>query len=209
MLRSRMRWLPALAAWIGLAILSACSGQAAQWHGSPYAHPKPAPGFDLRATDGRPIGLTDFAGAPLLLYFGYTSCPDFCPTTLADLSWVFGELGDQDRRANVLFVTVDPERDTDERLASYLGRFHSDFVGARALDNAALQEMLDSYAAYAQQDPVEAHEHAEDPVQPITFTHSARVFLIDGAGRMVTSYPFGTPREEILSDLRVAIGSSG
>jgi protein SCO1/2 len=209
MARSRARWLAPFAAWIALALLSACARQAAAWHGSPYSPPQPSPEFSLRASDGHPVALADFAGSPLLLYFGYTSCPDFCPTTLADLSWVFGELGDQAHRARVLFVTVDPDRDTDERLASYLGKFHPEFIGARAQDDAALQALLDSFAAYAQQDPVEAHDHGGGSGQPITFTHSARVFLIDAAGQMVTNYAFGTPREEILSDLRVAIGSSG
>ncbi len=198
-----------LAVLLTLSLVAACASPAPSWHGTPYDPVREAPDFSLLGMDGGEVQLVDFSGGPLLLYFGYTSCPDFCPTTLADLSWVFSELGDSAGEARVLFVTVDLERDTDERLASYLGKFNPEFIGARPQDPASLQALLGAYAAYAQQDPPSTHSHA-DPAEPtLTFTHSARVFLIDGAGQLITNYAFATPREEILADVQRALKGDG
>lgn len=198
-----------LSAWLALAMLSACASPAPGWHGTTYDPLRPAPDFNLHTMNGGEIQLASFSGKPLLLYFGYTSCPDYCPTTLADLRWVMEGLGPTAGDAGVLFVTVDLERDTDERLTRYLAKFHPAFLGARPQDAAALQAMLDAYDAYGQQDPPAAHSHGDPAEAPITFTHSARVFLIDQDGRLVTNYAFATAREEILADLQRAIQGDG
>ena len=197
----------AFAALLMLSLLAACAAPAPAWHGTPYDPPRQAPDFNLRGMDGGAVQLADFSDKPLLLCFGYTSCPDFCPTTLADLSWVFSELGESADDAQVLFVTVDLEHDTDERLTGYLGRFNPAFVGARPLDQASLQPLLEAYAAYAQEDAAATHSHGDAAEPPVTFTHSARVFLIDGDSRLITHYAFATPREEILADLQLAMES--
>jgi protein SCO1/2 len=199
-------------------LMAACAAPAPAWHGTPYDPPRQAPDFNLQAMDGGTVQLSDFSHKPLLLYFGYTSCPDFCPTTLADLSWVFAELGEAADEARVVFVTVDLERDTPDRLARYLDQFNPEFLGARAKDDAQLQSILGDFDAYAQADEspgqaeeqtASSHGHEGQTEQAVTFTHSARVFLIDGEGRLITNYPFATPREEILADVQRAIEQGG
>lgn len=214
--RSISHWV--LAATLMVGLLAACAAAAPAWHGTPYDPPRQAPDFSLHAMDGGTIQLSDFSDKPLLLYFGYTSCPDFCPATLADLSWVFAELGEAADEAQVVFVTVDLARDTPDRLALYLEKFNPEFVGARAKDDAQLQSILGDFDAYAQggespgqpeEQAASSHGHEEQTEQAVTITHSARVFLIDGEGRLITNYPFATPREEILADLQLAIESGG
>ena len=90
---------------------------------------QPAEDFTLQGSNGRPVTLSEFRGKPVLLYFGYTTCPDVCPTTLADLRMAMQELGSAKDKVQVLFVTVDPERDTAERLATYLQFFDPSFIG--------------------------------------------------------------------------------
>ncbi len=195
--------LPRRMALVVAAILIAsCAARPAGWHGTPYDPPRPAPTFALDGTEGRQVKLADFAGKPLLLYFGYTSCPDFCPATMADLSWVFDQLGKTSANARVLFVTVDPVRDTDARLKSYLGQFNPTFLGARASDAVSLEAILADYGAYAAEDPPHTDNHEGQPAESVTFTHSARVFLIDADGSLITNYSFGTPREDLLADLQ-------
>jgi len=88
-------------------------------------------GRDLRLTDhnGRPTRLADFEGKVVMLFFGFTHCPDVCPTTLSDMAQVVGRLGKDGERVQVLFVTVDPERDTPQVLAKYVTAFHPSFLG--------------------------------------------------------------------------------
>ena len=214
----RSFWLLVVGSWLWIAVLAACAPPAPDWHGSVYEPSRLAPDFEVEGTDGAPLQLADFAGQPLLLYFGYTSCPDFCPTTMADLSWVFSQLGDESDQAKVLFITVDLERDTPDRLTRYLEKFNPGFLGGRPRDGARLQAVVDAFDAYAQKDAPSApsgdeaalpHAHEGQAAEAVTFTHSARVFLIDGEGRLITNYAFATLREEILADVQRAIEQGG
>lgn len=183
--------------------LASCGPAHPPLHGTRYDPPSPAPEFQVSTIDGSRIGLDDLAGSPTLLYFGFTSCPDFCPVVLADLAWVFDQLGPQATDARVLFVTVDPMTDTDERMAAYLLRFNPDFIGARASDDEALQSMLQSFGAYASAAPQPGHDHGGDSTNAIS--HTSRIFLIDAQGNLQTNYEFGTPREHLLADLQTVL----
>jgi|SRR3954470_11433344 protein SCO1/2 len=140
--------------------------------------------FQLTGHDGRELTLGDFHGKVVALYFGYTRCPDVCPTTMAALAQAIELLGDQGPRVQGLFVTVDPRHDSPEVLARYVRLFHADFVGLYG-DRKAI-------ARTAREFKVQAGEH-----------HSIPVFLFDANGRLrVMVHPEATA-ESIAHDLRM------
>ena len=111
--------------------------------GAPLAlQPQPAPDFEARGADGRPFQLSAHRGKVVVLSFGYTSCPDVCPTTLSRLRGMYRQLGARADEVSVVFLTVDPERDSPERLRSYLAAFEPRFEGAW-LEGEALHETLE------------------------------------------------------------------
>ena len=121
--------------------------------------------FHLTGDDGRARELSDFRGKIVALYFGYTRCPDVCPTTMATLAQAVDLLGEEGARVQGLFVTVDPRHDKPEVLARYVRAFHPDFLGLYG-DRRAI-------ARTAHEFKVEVGEH-----------HSIPVFLLDGSGRL-------------------------
>lgn len=139
-------------------------------------------GRDLRLTDhnGRPTRLADFDGKVVMLFFGFTHCPDVCPTTLADMAQVVGRLGKDGERVQVLFVTVDPERDTPQVLAKYVTAFHPGFLGLYG-DPAAT-------AALAKEFKFHHAAHAADPQGNYAVEHGSAVYVYGPAG------PNGRPR---------------
>ncbi len=185
-----------------LALLNtACSGAAAaSWHGSPYPQPQPAPDLPLTDTQGRPFRLADLRGRPVLLFFGYTNCPDVCPPTLKKAADALALLGDQADQVAFVFVTVDPARDNPEAIRTYLDFFNPSFIGLWGPPEA-VESLSQAYrVALLQVDPEDAADETGYLV-----THTSRVFLIDAEGLLVTSYPFETPKEDIAADLRRAL----
>ncbi len=182
---------------VGLLMLAtACARLPAPLHGDPLTPPKPAPVIDLRDTRGRPFHIGDEHGSILLLYFGYTNCPDECPATLANVDWMLDALGDQADRVRLAFVTVDPARDTPQVLRLFLDRFDPRFVGLTGGD----QDLAATRAAYgvvAQAEPGSTE-----------LLHSATLFLIDADGQLRSRYDLSVPRGDILADLRVLLGGS-
>lgn len=193
-------------------LLSACAS-AHQWNGSPYQDPKPAPEVELTTTAGEDFRLADQRGKVVMLFFGYTSCPDICPATTADAARIFETLGQDSEQVEFVFVSVDSPRDDPKTIRAYLDKFHSDFTGLHG-DAEQLDPILAAYGVYAAPDEPVAHDHdhehdhehehdGEDGHDDgYTVTHTSRVFLIDPEGNLVTNYTFGTPREEILADIR-------
>jgi len=157
-------------------------------------------GGELRLTghDGRARTLADFRGKLVVVTFGFTQCPDVCPTTLADLAKVMKQLGAEARNVQVLFVTVDPKRDTQELLQQYVPEFHPDFLGLRG-DAAATTKVTKEFHVYAQERAGRDGNYTMD--------HSAQVFVIDRQGKMRLLFPAGAPPENIASDLRVLLNS--
>lgn len=180
--------------------LGACRPAAPELHGSPLPDPQPAPNFELAATDGAVLRLSDLRGAPVLLFFGYRACPDVCPATLADVRAVFEQLGAAADAVRFVFITVDPARDTPEQLAAHLDRFDTRFIGLSGSEQA-LRAVWEDYGVAVIPEP-------PDSGGAQWITHTARLFLIDGQGRLVTTYPFGTPRQELLADLRALTGEA-
>jgi protein SCO1/2 len=131
----------------------------------------------------------------VLLFFGYTSCPDVCPTTLASWKQVHAVLGGDGSKVRFLFVTVDPERDTPARLKRYLAIFSPDFVGLTGTQQA----LTATYRAYG---VVREKVTRSGSGVGYLVNHTARTYLIDPAGFLRLSYGFGTLPEDIADDIR-------
>jgi protein SCO1 len=143
------------------------------FHGTPYPDPAPAPAFSLADHLGGTTSLDDHLGRTVLLFFGFTRCPDVCPLTLSRLTRIVEEMGLGPDRLSILFVTVDPEHDTEGRLADYVERFDGRVVGLRP-EPEALDALLADYGVFAQR--MAGHDGHE------TFAHTDLVFGIDRTG---------------------------
>ena len=135
--------------------------------------------FTLIGQDGKPITAQDLKGKPLLVFFGYTHCPDICPTTLFELSEVLHAMGKDADRINALFITVDPDRDTAAVMKDYLSSFDPHLRGA-----TGTQQQIDvvekEYRVYAKKVPTKNGDYSMD--------HSAVVYLMDKEGRFVAPF---------------------
>ena len=160
--------------------------------------PGPAPEFTLRSDTGKPVRLRDWRGNVVLLFFGYTSCPDVCPTTLSDLAEVKKQLGPAAQRLRVALVTVDPERDTAKRLHTYVQAFDPTFVGLTER-KPALAAVWKAYGVYVQSHRVSGSSDG------YMVDHSATTFVIDAEGRLRLAISFGTPVEDIRHDLQLLL----
>jgi protein SCO1/2 len=131
----------------------------------------------------------------LLLYFGYTGCPDICPTTLADLRSALRDVGDRAQRVEVAFATIDPNRDTDSVMTAYIHAFFADGHGLRTDDPDLLAEVAAPLGvSYSVSEPNEDGH--------IDVVHTAWVYVIDDQGRLVLMWPFGTEPEDIARDIK-------
>jgi protein SCO1/2 len=139
--------------------------------------------FKLIDQDGKPITNQDMKGKPLLVFFGYTHCPDICPTTLFELSEVLHAMGKDADRVNALFITVDPDRDTAAVMKDYLSSFDPHLRGATG-DEQAVEQVEKAYRVYAKKVPTKNGDYSMD--------HSAVVYLMDKDGRFVA--PFNLKR---------------
>ena len=172
------------------------------FRGTTYAEPYPvAPEIQLTWIGNSDFHLSEMRGRVVALFFGYTSCPDICPTTMAELNQALGELGDQADQVQVLFVTVDPERDTPERVQEYVDHFNPDFVGLSGSE-AELAKVWNSYGVF--REVVEGTSAAGYLVN-----HTARVTLIDRQGNLRVSFPVDAPVEDVVHDLKLLLTSSG
>lgn len=137
-----------------------------------------------------------------VVYFGYTSCPDVCPTTMSDLKRALAKLPAEDAdRVEVVMVTIDPDRDVDEKLGTYVTTFIADGQASRIVDPAALQATADAFGA-----SYEVEENAEGEVE---VSHSADLYVVDDQGDIVLQWPFGTSYEDIADDLAALLANQG
>ncbi len=150
--------------------------------------------FQLTNQDDRPVTANDYRGKIVMVYFGYTHCPDACPTTLATLATAIRGLGADAARVRVLFITVDPKRDTPAALKSYVNFFGPQFVGLRG-DDAELTALSKRYRiAYHLEPPDRYGNYAVD--------HSSAIFIFDGTGRARLLGSEGDGAAKIAQDLR-------
>jgi protein SCO1/2 len=167
--------------------------------GTTFGEPYPvAPEIELTRSDGSSFRLSEMRGSVVLLFFGYTTCPDVCPTTMAELKQVLSELGETDAaRVRVLFVTVDPERDTPERVQEYVNHFNPAFIGLGG-SQVELEKIWQAYGVY--REIVQSASAAG-----YTVDHTARVTLIDQQGQLRISFGFDTPVEDMVHDLKLIL----
>jgi protein SCO1/2 len=156
-------------------LLAACSSPK-PWHLTNVQHLLPDLQFSLDTDDGKAVTAADFRGDVVMLYFGYTHCPDVCPTTLAKLKAVLKRLGSAGTQARVLFVSVDPQRDTAATLQRYLQAFGPQFIGLRGSE-AQIAALVKRYRVAYNREPVTAADHGNYAV-----SHSGGVFIFDAKG---------------------------
>ena len=156
-------------------------------------------GGPLKLTDheGRARSLADFRGKVVVVVFGFTHCPDVCPTTLADMAKAVRELGDRASDVQVLFVTLDPKRDSAELLRQYVPAFHPAFIGLRGSEDET-RAVTKSFHVYASERPGKTPDS-------YTVDHSAQSFVFDRQGRVRLLLPPATASSAIASDLRVLL----
>ena len=151
--------------------------------------------FKLTDHNGMPRSLRDFRGKVVVLFFGYVHCPDVCPTTMADMAQVMGKLGRDADLVQVLFVTVDPERDSHELLAQYVPAFHPSFLGLYG-DAQSTAQVAKAFNVMYQKQPTSAGYNID---------HSAGTFLIDTAGRVRLISPYGQRTAWLEQDIRLLL----
>jgi protein SCO1 len=149
--------------------------------------------FSLIDQRGQTITEQDFKGRPFLVFFGFTHCPDICPTTLYEISQIFDKLGRDGDRIRALFTTVDPERDTPSVLKDYLSNFDARIVAATG-DPEAIAAVVKAYRAVSRRVPLKDGGYTMD--------HTAIVYLMDKDGRFVTPFSLRRTTDEAAADLR-------
>jgi protein SCO1/2 len=156
-------------------------------------------GRDFRLQDhtGRERTMADYRGKAVVLFFGYTNCPDVCPSTLAEAARAMQEIGPDAERVQVVFVTVDPDRDTADLLANYVPAFHPGFVGLRG-DARQTAETTASFRVFYARQPGSTPES-------YTIDHSAGLFVFDPQGRLRLYHGHGTPASDLAHDLRLLL----
>lgn len=189
-----LAWSLALCA----AILAGC-GQAPQFSSTDITGAEFGREFSAPLTDhnGQPRRLGDFKGKAVVIFFGYTQCPDVCPTTLSAMTEVLKLLGNDGQRVQVLFVTVDPERDTRELLAAYVPQFHPSFIGLNA-DLATTAATAMEFKVFYQKQP------GSSPTS-YTVDHSANSYVYDPQGRLRLYVKHGETPAKITADIKLLL----
>jgi protein SCO1 len=165
--------------------------------------------LNLASAIGGPFTLTDQHGAtvteaslkghPSAMFFGFTFCPDVCPTTLSDLTVLMQKLGPDADKLKVYFVTVDPERDTQDQLAAYLQAFDPRFLGLTG-SRPAIDQMLKAYRVYSKKVPTDGGSYTMD--------HTASVYLLDANGQLTGTLDYHEKEETAVAKLKRLVGGA-
>jgi protein SCO1 len=190
--------------WLGAALafaaLGACSGSGSSFKNTDITGADYGRDFALTDHTGKTRTLADFRGKVVVVFFGYTRCPDVCPTTLADLKIARERLGEDGKRVQVLFVTVDPERDTQQLLASYVPAFDPSFLGLYG-DAAATVRVAKEFKVFYQKVPGKTPDS-------YTVDHTSGSYVFDPQGRLrLLVRPGNVPN--LVADLRTLLNVRG
>lgn len=156
--------------------------------------PWPPSEFVLTDQHGNQVNASDFSGKFILLYFGFTNCPDQCPTTLGFWKTVHTQLGSKAEQVEFIMITVDPERDTTERLKEYMSFFDEDFIGLTGT-LPEIQDVAEDYRISFRKEPLES-----DP-EGYQVVHTTQSFLIDKDGQVIVVFPYNTGPTELLETI--------
>ena len=183
---------------ISLLLAAMCVGPAyaLELKSGVFDPPRMAPDFSLPASKGEVFTLSEQQGKLVVLGFGFSHCPDICPTTLANLAQVRKNLGELANEIQVVYITVDPERDTAERLREYMKNFHESFIGVTG-EPEQLAEVRKAYGIIAAK---EVHEDGNYEVH-----HSSYLYLIDRQGLLRALVPFGKTADDIVHDIKALL----
>ncbi len=169
--------------------------EAYEFNGGEISPAATAPDLALTDQHGDPYSLAQEEGKVALIYFGYTTCPDLCPTTLNDFAIVKEELGDEADEVEFIMVTFDPERDTQARMREYLNFFDPDFIGLRG-DDAQTEQFLKDYGV-----TIKRVEYPNSSTGYL-IDHTALIYVIDKEGKLRLTYPYGTDPAMITEDVQ-------
>jgi protein SCO1/2 len=187
-------------AGLGATLLIAVSGQASSKDPLPV-HDGVGGKFSAPSSLGREVSLSEFHDKVVLLFFGYTSCQDVCPATLAHLQSLVRNLGEASSDVQVLFVTVDPENDTADHLKQYLARFDSRFVGLTGereeIDHIASLFMVEHAQSHGVEVSNEYNRGKTFTERSYLYSHSQQIYLLDKGGRTRALFFTGSPLEEM------------
>ena len=177
-----------------VAVLAVACG-APEFRGTLLAEPVSVPDFTLTDQHGQPFRLSEQRGKVVLMFFGYTQCPDVCPTTLATWRKIHESLGEDAEQVRFAFVTVDPERDTAERLGLHVNAFNPDFLGLRGSE-AELRAVYEVFGVF-----FEKNEQSGSAAGYL-INHTATTFVIDREGQYRLRETYGSEVEDIVHDIR-------
>ncbi|MBI3732545.1 MAG: SCO family protein [Chloroflexi bacterium] len=199
-----MRKKAILSSWLWLAaalVLSAC-GSGYSLRGGVIEPPKFAPDFTLTDQNGRAFRLSDQRGKIVLIFFGYSACPNVCPVSVAQMAAARRELLQEANDVQGVFVTIDPERDSQSRLQRYMSVFDPTFLGLRGSDDE-LQSVMKAYGVTA--------VRKEEPNSALGYSidHSAFIYVIDRTGRLREIMPYGLQVDDLVNDVRFYVHEKG
>ena len=195
------RLFHALTVAAAVLVLAACNGeQPPQFRNTDITGADYGKGFELTDHTGEERSLEDFRGKVVTIFFGFTQCPDVCPSSLATMSDVMRELGPDAERVQVLFITVDPERDTQELLANYVPNFDERFLGLRG--NA------EQTATVAKEFKVFYQKSGDTSGMNYTIDHSAGTYVFDPEGRLRLYVRHAESAENIAADLKLLLAGN-
>lgn len=160
-----------------------------------FSPPRQAPDFSLQGSDGRELKLSRYRGKLVILGFGFTSCPDVCPTTLATLAQARRKLGPAAADVQIIYITVDPERDVAGRMKQYLGTFDPTFVGGTGTEQQ-LSAVRKGYGILAEKKHYGGN---------YTVAHSSYTYLIDRSGTLRALMPYGRGPDDYVHDLKILL----
>lgn len=182
------------ACWLGFYLSEKVSHTAADREGVATGNALIGGDFSLKDTNGYRVTPRQFSGRYMLVYFGYSFCPDICPTGLENMTEALNILGEASRKIQPLFITVDPKRDTQKQLGTYMESFHPSFKALTGPE-VAVKQAMKAYRVYAA--PVE-----EEGASDYLVDHSSIVYLMGPDGKFITHFTHQTPGTEMAFKLR-------